>query len=102
MKKSKLFAGLLTALMVFSVAGSSMAMNQWQRDNNHRIRQGIRNGTINRAEAHDLYRRQAKINRYAARAHHSGGHIDLAERAKIQRMKASQRVAIFKDKHDKY
>jgi len=101
MKHSKLFSGFLSALVLFTVAGNAMAMNQWQRKDEHRIRQGIRNGTINPHEARQLRRREAHINRYAEQAHRSGGHIGLGERMKIQQMKPNQRVAIFKPKHDK-
>jgi hypothetical protein len=102
MKQSKLFAGLLSALVLLSVAGNAMAMNQWQRKDEHRIRQGVHNGTINPHEARQLRRREAHINRYAEQAHRSGGHIGLGERMKIQQMKANERVAIFKDKHDRH
>jgi hypothetical protein len=102
MKTSKIVVSALSALVVFSIAGSAMAMNQWQRKDEHRIHQGVRNGTINPAEARALNHRNYKINKFAQHAHRTGGHISLGERAKIQQMKASQRVAIFHDKHDKY
>jgi hypothetical protein len=102
MKESKFFTGALSALVLVSIAGSAMAMNQWQRKDNHRINQGIRNGTINPGEAHNLRRREYEINRYAQHAHRTGGHIGFGERMKIDRMKASERAAIFHDKHDKY
>jgi hypothetical protein len=102
MKLSKLMAGLLSTLMVASVASSAFAENKWQRNDDHRIRQGLHNGTINPNEARQLRHREEKINNYAERAHRTGGHIGFGERMKIQQMKANERMAIFKDKHNNH
>jgi hypothetical protein len=95
-------ATALGALIICSLINPASAKNEWQARNEQRVHEGIHNGTINPYEARDIKRRHYRINKYAVKAHHSGGHIGLGERMKIQSMKAGTRVKIFHDKHDKY
>jgi hypothetical protein len=96
----KIVLGLMSGLLIGTMASSAFAKNGWQQMDEQRIQQGVRNGTINPNEEKELYDKLERINQYAEQAHQSGGKIGFMERMKLQSMKAGQRVAIFKDKHD--
>jgi len=96
----KTVVAIMSGLLLVSAASSAFAKNGWQQMDEQRIQQGVRNGTINPNEEKELYDKLERINQYAEQAHQSGGKIGFMERMKLQSMKAGQRVAIFKDKHD--
>jgi|SRR6478609_3415955 len=98
MKKTVI--ALMSGLLLVSATSSAFAKNGWQQMDEQRIQQGVRNGTINPHEEKELYDNLERINQYAEQAHQSGGKIGLMERMKLQTMKAGERIAIFKDKHD--
>jgi len=96
----KVFVGLMSGLLISTMASSAFAKNGWQQMDEQRIQQGVNNGTINPHEEKELYDNLERINKYSEEAHQSGGKIGFMERMKLQTMKAGERIAIFKDKHD--
>jgi hypothetical protein len=96
----KVLIGLMSGLLIGTMASAAFAKNGWQQMDEQRIQQGVRNGTINPNEEKELMSHLERINNYAEQAHQSGGKIGFMERMKLQSMKAGMRIAIFKDKHD--
>lgn len=64
-----------------------------------RIENGIKNGSVTNHEAAKLERGQARVHRKEARAGHDG-HVGAAEQAQVQRAENHQSRRIFKQKHD--
>jgi len=64
-----------------------------------RIEQGVRSGTLTNKEASQLERGQARVDRVEARAG-ADGHIGAREQARIQNRENKQSRKIFRDKHN--
>src|SRR5262245_13954670 len=60
-------------------------INERQREQEARIRQGVRSGELTRREARRLQEQQDRIRRDEFRARRSGGEFTPRERARIQR-----------------
>ncbi len=76
-------------------------VNERQRDQQQRIRQGIRSGELTRVEAARLERREAQIRLDEAIARRSGGEFTGRERARIQRELDRSSRDIYRQKHDR-
>jgi hypothetical protein len=93
---------VLSFLLVAGLAAGASAQNisNSRRNENVRIAQGVRDGSLTRGEAYRLNREQRDIHRDIRRAKYNDGYISPRERARI---KADQRRAnrnIYKAKHN--
>lgn len=76
------------------------SINRRERNQQMRIRQGIRSGELTRAEVARLEREQARIRLAEARARHSGGEFTPRERARIQHQLNQSGRNIYWQKRD--
>ena len=101
----------MAALLVVMISATGMAqgrrrdcringINERQRNQQLRIRQGIRSGELTRVEAARLERREAQIRVNEALARRSGGEFTLRERARIQHQLDRTSRNIYRQKHD--
>lgn len=99
----KLLASLALMIALFPMTGLAQdhSINDRQRDQQQRIRQGIRSGELTRSEARRLEMEQARIRRDEARARRSGGQFTLRERARIQRELNHSSRDIRRQKNDR-
>jgi hypothetical protein len=80
--------------------GRRNGVNERQRNQQQRIRQGVRSGELTGVEAAKLQRREAQIRLNEARARQSGGEFTPQERTRIQRQLDRSSESIYKQKHD--
>lgn len=77
------------------------SINARQKDQQKRILQGERSGSLTRREAARIEAREAKISVNEAYARQSGGQFTSGERRRIQRELNHSNRAIYRQKHDK-
>ena len=75
-------------------------INARERNQQQRIREGVRSGELTRVEAARLERQQAQIRLDEALARRSGGEFTPRERARIQRELDRSSRNIYRQKHD--
>lgn len=93
---------LLTLALLLSLTGFAQGnVNQRQREQQQRIRQGVRSGELTRVEAARLQSEQARIRAAEARARRSGGVFTTRERAHIQRELNQSSRNIYQQKRDR-
>jgi hypothetical protein len=80
--------------------GRRNGVNERQRNQQQRIRQGVRSGELTGVEAARIQRREAQIRLNEARARQSGGEFTPQERARIQRQLDRSSQSIYQQKHD--
>ncbi|HKQ76457.1 MAG TPA: hypothetical protein VJ810_22375 [Blastocatellia bacterium] len=76
-------------------------INERQRNQQLRIRQGVRSGELTGVEAARLQRRESQIRLNEALARRSGGEFTLRERARIQNQLDRASHGIYRQKHDR-
>jgi len=75
-------------------------VNDRLQNENRRINQGINNGTLSPAEAHQLRREDRAIRHRERRfARHHGGHISPAEQNRLNRQENAVSNQIYNEKH---
>src|SRR5436190_1715007 len=87
---------------LFSVAASAQTVgSEVQRDLNQqgRIEQGLKSGSLTTREAAKLERGQARVNRAEARAG-ADGRVGPNEQRRIQKAENRQSKRIYREKHD--
>jgi hypothetical protein len=89
------------AAMFLPLIGSAQGINQRQRNQQSRIRQGVRSGELTRREAGRLEAQQARIRVNERYARRSGGEFTARERARIQRQENRASRNIYRQKHDR-
>ncbi|HKX31538.1 MAG TPA: hypothetical protein VJ302_27875 [Blastocatellia bacterium] len=77
------------------------SINERQREQEVRIRQGVRSGELTRREARRLQEQQDRIRRDEFRARRSGGEFTPSERARIQRELNESNRDIRREKNDR-
>ena len=108
--KTAIMLTLVTS--IFSITGLAQSrryryqyrdhsINERQREQEARIREGIRSGELTRHEAGRLEAQEARIRRDEARARLSGGEFTPRERARIQRELDREGHRIYREKHDR-
>jgi uncharacterized protein YdeI (BOF family) len=80
--------------------GRRNGVNERQRNQQERIRQGVRSGELTGVEAARLRRQEAQIKLNEARARQSGGEFTPQERARIQGQLDRSSQNIYQQKHD--
>ncbi|MFL6231068.1 MAG: hypothetical protein ACJ741_20010 [Pyrinomonadaceae bacterium] len=84
-----------------AATASPQTINQRERRQQRRIRQGMRSGELNRREARHLERRESRLRRNEWRARRSGGVLTARERTRLQRQENRTSRAIYRQKHDR-
>lgn len=99
---------LHTTLMAAAMAGlfatgahAQSAASETQRDVNQqlRIEQGLKDGSLNTREASRLEKGEARVNRMEANAM-KDGNLSAAEKARIQNAQNRESQAIYNQRHD--
>jgi uncharacterized protein YdeI (BOF family) len=80
--------------------GRRNGVNERQRNQQQRIRQGVRSGELTGVEAARIQRRESQIRLNEARARRSGGEFTPEERARIQGQLDRSSQIIYQQKHD--
>jgi len=101
--KIKILGGLLVAaLATASIADAQThtpVINQRERNQEHRINQGVRSGELTRNEAHHLRNDERHIRNTERRAK-ADGYVSRNERAHLRREENRTSRAIYRDKHN--
>jgi len=90
----------LGTLVLAAPASARNPINARQIHQQHRIGEGLENGSLTAREAGRLEHREARINHYEARARASGDGLNGRERARIAGMQNRTSRAIYRQKHD--
>jgi hypothetical protein len=77
------------------------SINGREHQQNHRIYQGVRHGSLTPREAAQLERREANLRRQEYHARLSGGRLTTRERARLQRKENHVSQTIYHQKHDR-
>ena len=93
--KTKLLIATLVALPTVALAGTHLR----QRDQQHRIAQGVRSGALTRDEAKSL-RSEGRGIRQEERAYKSDGTLTAAERKDLHQDLRQASRNIYVEKHD--
>jgi len=101
MKKivSLMSAALLIVGLGVAALASTPYVNRRERQEQQRIRQGMRSGELTRREAAHLEAEQGRIRGYEWYAR-SDGHVSRAERRHLDRMLDHASRDIYRQKHD--
>ena len=75
-------------------------VNKRQKNQNQRIRQGIKNGSLNKNEANRLLKQQAKLRRQEAKMRASGGSLNAKEREILKNKQDQLSKNIQQQKND--
>ena len=92
-------AALASTLALGSLLLAQGTINERERRQEARIRDGVRDGELTRTEARTLEKEQARIHAAEAKAK-SDGEFTAKERAKIQKRQDHASCHIYKQKHD--
>jgi len=103
MKSLALFALVIVLLPAAGWAQDPehRTINGREREQQQRIRAGVRNGELTRREARRLESEEARIRVDEAYARRSGGQFTPRERARIQRELNHSSRDIYRQKHDR-
>lgn len=77
------------------------SVNARQREQQQRIREGVRSGELTRQEARRLESQEWRIRRNEAQARRSGGQFTPRERYRIERQLNHSSRDIYRQKHDR-
>lgn len=93
---------ILAVLLIAGVAVGADAQTIRGKAYNeqYRIAEGARNGSLTRGEAYRLEREQRNIHRDIRRSYRNDGHIGPYERANIRREERRANRDIYRDKHN--
>ncbi|MEJ7587040.1 MAG: hypothetical protein WKI04_05715 [Ferruginibacter sp.] len=98
--KSKLMLAVVILLSVLNINASAQN-NRGLRDENQRIRHGVRNGELNARETYTLSRQKQHLRMEAMRYKKNDGHISRRERAELRRDNKRLSRNIYRQKHDR-
>ena len=83
-----------------ALAGPRHNINKREARQQHRIAQGIENGSLTPKEAARLERQEARINALEAKDRRSGGGLSADERKELNRLLDTESHRIYVQKHD--
>jgi len=101
MKLARLAAIVSLGLTLSSAPALAQNINKREAKQQHRIAQGIENGTLTPKETARLERQEARINELEAKDRKSGGGLSPEERAELNRLLNTESHRIYAQKHDK-
>lgn len=92
---------LLPAAALAQDGDHPRSINARQREQQQRIRAGVRSGDLTRREARRLEAEEARIRAREAHARHSGGQFTARERLRIERQLNHSSRDIYRQRHDR-
>ncbi|MEH1869843.1 hypothetical protein [Nostoc sp.] len=93
------YAALCAAVIFLPTVASAQEVYHREVHQQHRITQGVENGSINKREYRSLERKEASLN--AARRHDlRNGRLTSRERQQLNRRENSISRSIYHDKHN--
>lgn len=96
-KKTTLAVGAI--LLLGTITSAEAGINDRQRNQRNRIRQGIQSGELTRNEVKMLGKQQLRINRHETKAK-SDGTLAPKERIHLNKMLNKSSRQIYRQKHD--
>jgi Spy/CpxP family protein refolding chaperone len=101
MKLARLATIVSLGLSLSSAPALAQNINKREARQQHRIAQGIENGTLTPKETARLERQEARINELEAKDRKSGGGLSPEERTELNRLLNSESHRIYVQKHDR-
>jgi len=98
--KTKWMFGLLCFMML--AAASANAQGYKSYSDRDRIKQGVKHGSITRAEAHRIGKAQKRHQRQVCKALRNDGHISPRERRGLANNERRTDYQIYRYKHNRY
>lgn len=98
MKTAILFAAIIS---IATLSASAQSGNRSLKDENRRIRQGVKSGQLTAAETARLKMQEARLKREAIRYKRNDGVISPIERADLRRDNKRLNRNICRQKHDR-
>jgi hypothetical protein len=97
----KLIGAILFTTVIFApLAAQAGQLNHRIERQEHRIYQGVKNGSLSPREYKRLENRTEKIEADRLRAIHSGGKLTTAEKHRLNHRLNRNSRAIYREKHD--
>ncbi len=93
------FIAVLLSVSFMSVIAEARRDNRRENRQQGRIAEGVKNGELNRAEAHRLRRGQHRVDVAQDKAE-ADGVVTAKERIKLEKMQDVQSKRIYRQKHD--
>jgi Spy/CpxP family protein refolding chaperone len=87
-------------LVLSATPGFAQNINKRQAKQQHRIAEGIENGTLTPKETARLEKQEARINELEARDRQSGGGLSAKEREELNHLLNSESHRIYVAKHN--
>ena len=100
MKIARLATIVSLGLTLSSAPAFAQNINKRQARQQHRIAEGIENGSLTPRESAQLERQEARIAALEAKDRRSGGGLSPKERAELNRLLNSESHKIYRQKHD--
>jgi|SRR5215813_4151117 len=101
MKIARLATIVSIGLTLSSAPALAQNINKREARQQHRIAEGIENGSLTPKEAARLERQEARINELEAKDRRSGGGLSPKEREELNRLLNAESHRIYVQKHDK-
>jgi hypothetical protein len=100
MKLASTVAVVSLGLMLSGAPAFAQNINKRQAKQQHRIAEGIENGSLTPQETARLEKQEGRIAQLEAKDRKSGGGLSEKERAELNRLLNSESHRIYKQKHD--
>jgi hypothetical protein len=100
MKLARVVTIVSLGLTLGSAPAFAQNIHKRQVRQQHRIAEGIENGSLTPREAATLERQEARINQLVAKDRRSGGGLSPEEREELNRLLNTESHRIYKQKHD--
>jgi len=92
-------AAALLSFALMTASAGAQGINHRQKNQQKRIRQGVRSGELTRPEFRKLGKEQARIRRHEAKAK-ADGKLEPRERVRLQKELNKSSRHIYRQKHD--
>ena len=100
MRIASIAAVVSLGLVLSSAPAFAQNVNKRQAHQQHRIAEGIENGTLTPKETARLEKQEARINQLEAKDRQSGGGLSPKERNELNRLLNSESHKIYVAKHN--
>ncbi len=100
MRTPKIIAAAAFGIVALSAIPAEARINQRQHHQQHRIYNGVANGSLSARETYWLERQQLGIARLEARSRADRGGLNWRERARIGHRQNRASRSIYRQKHD--
>jgi uncharacterized membrane protein YebE (DUF533 family) len=98
--KTKMYGTLLFVVILAATNASAQTIGQHERNQQRRIREGVKSGKLTRAEARNVRHDQKEIREDIREAKHDDGKIDASERKEIKQEQRRASREIYRKKHN--